>query len=162
MEFTLEQKDAVKAWVAEGCSLAEVQRRIASELGTTMTYMDVRFLVLDLDVAIKEEEEPVAPPAPEAPEVDQAAVADAEPPPPPKPGDPLGGSLSIEIDRVMKPGALASGTVIFSDGVSATWMLDQSGRLAISSSQPDYRPSEADNEAFIKALQDELAKKGGL
>jgi hypothetical protein len=161
MEVSLEQKETIKTWVSEGCSLAELQRRIASELGITMTYMDVRFLVLDLEVAIKEDE-PAAPPEPAVPEEDVAAADDVACQPPPRPEEPLGGKLSLEIDRVMKPGALASGTVTFSDGVTATWMLDQTGRLAISSSLPDYRPSEADNEAFIKALQDELAQKGGL
>ena len=60
----------------------------------------------------------------------------------------------------MRPGALLSGSVCFSDGVTAVWMLDQAGRLAIEPSQPDYHPSEADNAEFVKALQAEIAKKG--
>jgi hypothetical protein len=161
MEFSDDQKEVIKQWVGEGCNLAEIQRRIASEFGTTMTYMDVRFLILDLEVAIVEPEEP----EPE-PEDAPAPVDSAAPPPPPPPaaapapGDPLGGSVSVEMDRLVRPGALVSGSVVFSDGVTATWMLDQTGRLAIDASQPGYRPSEADNAAFVKTLQDEISKKG--
>ena len=79
---------------------------------------------------------------------------------PPPAGNDVDGSVSVEVDRLIKPGAIVSGTVTFSDGVSATWMLDQLGRLAIDPSQPGYRPSDADNEAFVRALQAEIAKKG--
>ena len=163
MEFSEEQKETIKQWVEEGCGLAEIQRRISSELGTSMTYMDVRFLILDLDVAIKEEEdktpEPPPPPMPAAP---AAAPPPTEPEPPaaPPPGDAGAGDVSVELDRLIKPGAIVSGSVTFSDGVTATWMLDQLGRLAIDPSQPGYRPSDADNEAFVRALQAEVAKKG--
>ena len=60
----------------------------------------------------------------------------------------------------MRPGALVSGSVVFSDGVTATWMLDQQGRLGIDPSQPGYRPSDADNEAFVQTLQAEIEKRG--
>ncbi|MBT3191133.1 MAG: hypothetical protein HN341_01115 [Verrucomicrobia bacterium] len=156
MEFSDTQKDVIKQWVGEGCNLAEIQRRIASEFGKTMTYMDVRFLIVDLDVAIEEPEE-------KAPEVDDstATATPASPePPPPAPGDSLGGSVTVEIDRLMRPGALVSGSVVFSDGVTATWMLDQQGRLGIDPSQPGYRPSDADNEAFVQTLQAEIEKRG--
>jgi len=83
-----------------------------------------------------------------------------EPPAPPPPGNAEAANVSVELDRLIKPGAIVSGTVTFSDGVTATWMLDQLGRLAIDPSQPGYRPSDADNEAFVRALQAEVAKKG--
>ncbi len=74
--------------------------------------------------------------------------------------DAVDGAVQVEVDVLMRPGALLSGTVVFSDAVTAVWMLDQSGRLAIDPSQPGYKPSEEDNAAFIKTLQDEIAKKG--
>ena len=53
MEITPEQKEAVALWAKEGLSLAEIQRRLDEEFSLSMTYMDVRFLVddLELDVA---------------------------------------------------------------------------------------------------------------
>jgi len=166
MEFSEEQKETIKQWVEEGCGLAEIQRRISSEFGTSMTYMDVRFLILDLDVAIKEEEDkkpappPPPPPPPPVAEPPAAPMPAPEPPAPPPPGNAEAANVSVELDRLIKPGAIVSGTVTFSDGVTATWMLDQLGRLAIDPSQPGYRPSDADNEAFVRALQAEVAKKG--
>ncbi len=167
MDFSDEQKDKIRQWAGEGCGLAEIQRRIGDELGVTMTYMDVRFLIVDLDVTLEEPEKkkPTPPPPPPAPappaaEPPPGPYADAAPSPLPPADAGMAASVSVDVDRLMKPGALVSGTVVFSDGVKATWMLDQLGRLAIDASEPGYRPSDADNEAFIKALQDEIAKKG--
>jgi hypothetical protein len=161
MDFSDTQKDVIKEWVTEGCGLAEIQRRLASEFGKTMTYMDVRFLILDLDVALEEpEDEPEPTPEMAAADAANGEAAELPPSPPASPESPLGGSVSVEVDRLIRPGALVSGSVTFSDGVSATWMLDQTGRLALDPSQPGYRPSEADNAAFVKALQDEISKRG--
>jgi hypothetical protein len=67
----------------------------------------------------------------------------------------------VEIDRVVRAGAVISGTVVFSDGVRASWALDQSGRLALNAgNQKDYRPSQADAQAFQQAVVKELRKHG--
>ena len=44
---------------SEGLSIADVQRKLREELEVSMTYMDVRFLIDDLDVAVVEEVEEV-------------------------------------------------------------------------------------------------------
>ena len=64
------------------------------------------------------------------------------------------------MDSVVRPGAMISGNVTFSDGKSAGWYLDQMGRLGMAPMEKGYRPSPADVEEFQLALQDELAKKG--
>ncbi|MGA1129787.1 MAG: hypothetical protein ACO3XN_06945, partial [Chthoniobacterales bacterium] len=56
MDLTDEHKKAVAAWIAAGASLSDVQKRLKDELQLAMTYMDVRFLVDDLKLQIKEEE----------------------------------------------------------------------------------------------------------
>ena len=48
MELTVQQKDEVAAWFAAGASLDEIQKRIKSEFGIHMTYLDVRLLVAEL------------------------------------------------------------------------------------------------------------------
>ena len=48
MGITVQQKDAVAAWFAAGASLDEIQKRIKSEFGIHMTYLDVRLLVAEL------------------------------------------------------------------------------------------------------------------
>ena len=67
--------------------------------------------------------------------------------------------VSVEVDKVMRPGALASGTVTFSDGVATQWQLDQFGRLAVTP-KDDHKPSEEDLMAFQQQLQVELRKAG--
>jgi hypothetical protein len=151
MEFSEEQKDIIRGWVKEGCGLSEIQKRLSGELGVTITYMEVRFLVLDLELDIKEDDKPEPPVKADESEASM---------PDPNAGESTPGGVQVEVDVLMRPGALLSGTVVFSDGVTAIWMLDQSGRLGIEPSQADYKPSEEDNAEFIKALQEEIAKKG--
>jgi hypothetical protein len=174
MELNDTQKKALTAWVAEGASISEIQRKLTSEYSLSVTYMDLRLALIDLGLAIKEKA--VKPAAPAAP-----AAVPAPPPPPPaaaagpakkekgrglfnpfakEPEAPAGGSLSLEVDRIMRPGSLVSGSVTFSDGVRATWMLDQMGRLALDAGRPGYRPSDTDVQAFQEALTRELEKQG--
>ena len=75
-------------------------------------------------------------------------------------GMPPGGGVSVKVANVARPGALVSGNVTFSDGNSAEWSLDQTGRLGLSPKQPGYKPSPADLEAFQLELQDALQKLG--
>ena len=156
MEYSEEQKAIIRGWVKEGCGLSEIQKRLSGELGVTITYMEVRFLVLDLELEIKEDEDE----KPEPP-VEVNPENSAQPGMPPSNAEEsMVGGVQVEVDVLMRPGALLSGTVVFSGGVTAVWMLDQAGRLGIEPSQADYKPSEDDNAAFVKALQDEIAKKG--
>lgn len=147
MQLTDTQKAAVAQWVNDGCTLAELQRKINEEFNLSLTFMDVRLLVLDLNLEIK----------------DQATVGGtvdlSKPPPVPTSSaaageSPVPGGVSVSLDRIVKPGAVVSGQVTFSDGVSAEWMLDQMGRLGLSATQPGYRPSQEDLQSF----QEELAK----
>ena len=138
MDLTDEQKQTVSNWVAEGAGLAELQKRLRDELGVSATYMDVRFLVIDLGLELKEEErtEPAPPSSLDAPESTPASgqaapagggLAGAD-------GQPIGGGVSVELDRVTKAGSVVSGSVTFSDGVTATWSIDNFGRLALAPS----------------------------
>ncbi|MDA0576799.1 MAG: hypothetical protein O3B24_01735 [Verrucomicrobia bacterium] len=166
MQLTDEQKKQVTIWVQAGAGLAEVQKRLSEELGISMTYMDVRFLVLDLGLDVKNKvvKAPPAPPAPSpvAPVADgddRGAYPDdmdAEGFPPPGPAS----AVSVELDRVTKPGSMVSGTVTFGDGVTAAWSLDQLGRLALSPSTPGYQPSQSDVQAFQMELRRALERRG--
>ncbi|MFO7726485.1 MAG: hypothetical protein R6V45_13180 [Oceanipulchritudo sp.] len=145
MKLTDEQKAAVAGWLREGASLSEVQKRLESEFEIRMTYMDLRFLVDDLDLEIQSEaptfDEPVSP-----------AVQGGEP------GG--AGGVSVTLDKVSRPDALVSGQVTFSDGQSAQWHLDQMGRLAMNPQQPGYKPTDADLQQFQEKLRDAVEKSG--
>lgn len=171
MELTQEQKQTISQWVREGASLSQVQTRIGSEFGVAMTYMDVRFLVLDLGVSVKDKPapRPIAEPQLDVPTAGEPAdgdwpADDADLLPLPAGDEPAsaagGASVSVSVDRIMKPGSLASGSVTFSDGVKASWSLDRFGRLALDAGRPDYRPGREDLMAFQTELQSTLARQG--
>jgi hypothetical protein len=72
MTLTPEQKQSVSEWVAAGDNLYAVQKKLAEQFKVSMTYMDVRFLVDDLNLELKD-------PAPKA---DASDVSKGLPRPP--------------------------------------------------------------------------------
>jgi hypothetical protein len=48
---------------------------------------------------------------------------------------------------------MVSGTVTFSDGMKALWLIDEMGRPSIDPDQPGYQPSEADLVSFQAELK---------
>jgi hypothetical protein len=160
------QKKQVSEWIAQGLKLSEIQSRLGSELGLSMTYMEVRLLVDDLKLVPKDPEPPKVPVSPltsaagaTAPTEPQDAALPPELEPEPE-AAPLGGSVSVSLDQLARPGALVSGKVTFSDGQRAEWYLDQSGRLGLSPATKGYRPSPPDLQSFQMELQRELEKMG--
>ena len=185
MTLTPEQKQAVASWVAAGDNLSAVQKKLAEQFKLSLTYRDVRFLVDDLNLALKDP----------APKVDTSDVSKTPPPagggvPPPRaekkgmidklrekvglapgaveeddlpPDDlpaPAAGDVAVELDRLMRPGFMVSGSVTFSDGVSGKWALDQQGRLLLETPQKGYQPSPPDVQAFQRQLQVQLQRQG--
>jgi hypothetical protein len=170
MNLDAQQKDKVAAWIQEGLSLSQIQNRLASELGLTLTYMEVRFLLDDLRLRPQDKEPPksaelggVSPTAGVATTSPGGAKAQsprqAAQPTPSQPA-PAEGRVSVTVDQVARPGALVSGQVSFTDGNSAAWYLDQFGRLGLAPKQTGYKPSQPDLMAFQAELQSELAKLG--
>ncbi|HEY5296820.1 MAG TPA: hypothetical protein VIK59_02745 [Verrucomicrobiae bacterium] len=155
MNLTEEQRQRVSAWILEGAKLSEIQNRLLSEFKLKFTYMEVRLLVDDLKLTPKDPEPPkvVAPPA-----ADPAKLT-VEKNPAPEGTLPASG-VSVSVDQIAKPGAIVSGKVTFSDGQTADWILDQTGRLGVVPKQAGYKPSAADVQDFQTALQAEIAKLG--
>ena len=159
MKLDEAQRLAVTKWIADGAKLSEIQNRLAAEFGVKLTYMEARFLVDDLKLTPKDPEPPkvvAPPPAAEKPlattPVPAGEIADA--------AMPVGGKVSVTVDKITKPGAIVSGNVTFSDGQIADWYLDQSGRLGVVPKQTGYKPSAPDVQDFQLALQSEVAKLG--
>ena len=161
------QRQKVVEWIAQGLKLSEIQNRLISELGLTLTYMDVRLLVDDLKLTPKDPE-PVKP-------IESALSASAPPPTAgarspvagagaavPKPAQPAGvpGKVTLSVDQLTRPGAVVSGKVTFSDGSTAVWQIDQTGQLGMIPPLPGYRPPASDVQPFQMALEAELSKLG--
>lgn len=54
MPLTPEQKQTVASWVAAGDNLSVVQKKLADQFKLSLTYRDVRFLVDDLNLELKD------------------------------------------------------------------------------------------------------------
>lgn len=154
MNLNETQQQTVSEWINAGMKLSEVQSRLETEFGLVLTYMEVRFLVDDLKLRLKDPEPPkpaTPPPAEPSPE--------STPLPPVNPA-PAPGQVSVTVDQLARPGTLVSGAVTFSDGMTADWYLDQTGRLGLMPKQPGYKPAPADIQQFQAALEREMAKLG--
>ncbi|MGV3771620.1 MAG: hypothetical protein ACO1QB_01880 [Verrucomicrobiales bacterium] len=170
------QRKKVSEWIDQGLKLSEVQSRISTEFGISLTYMQMRFLMDDLALKPKDLPPPLPVPAasaaqgstpapnlPGTPFPAEGAEADAD-----LPADelmdedfpPTSGSVSVSVDQVTRPGAMVSGKVTFSDQQTAEWYLDQTGRLGIVSKQAGYKPSQQDIMEFQMELQNALGKLG--
>ena len=158
MQLNDTQKDAVRKWVAEGCGLTEIQKRLNDEFKLPVTFLDLRFLVLDLGLVIKEQAKNTS----AGLDLAKATPASTETSDmgPDSPDSGGAGGVAVTLDRIVKPGSVVSGTVRFSDGVSASWMLDQLGRLALDAGKPNYRPSPEDVQAFQMELRNLLQNRG--
>ena len=155
MKLDESQKQKVSGWIEEGLKLSDIQNKIAAEFGERLTYMEVRFLLDDLGVKLKDKEIPPPPAEPAA-----ATPAKMAPAPDLAPDDFTAGKVSVVVDQVTRPGAMVSGKVTFSDGKMADWYLDQMGRLGLASKEKDYKPSQEDIMEFQTELQNELQRQG--
>jgi hypothetical protein len=164
MTLTPEQTKSVSEWVAAGDSLYVIQKKLAEQLKVSMTYMDVRFLVDDLNLTLKDPKPKAdasdVSKAPAKPEPEKKGFLDKAKeklglaPEEPEPEPELPGGVQVTVDRVnLNPHAMATGTVVFSDGVSGKWIVDLQGRPGLTDvSQPGYRPTPADAQAFMQEL----------
>ncbi|MGC6459457.1 MAG: hypothetical protein ACON4R_13940 [Akkermansiaceae bacterium] len=143
-DLSEDQVEAVRGWVAQGARMADVQKKLTEEFGFKVTYMDTRFLALDLELEFaKDEEEKTEDPA--------ASVLVEDPA---MPEFPAGiGEVDATVDQVARPGAMVSGTVTFSDGMKGRWLIDEMGRPSIDPDQAGYQPTEDDLEAFQEKLR---------
>lgn len=153
MKLDETQRQKVAAWIDEGLKISEIQTRLEKELGLRMTYLDVRLLVDELKLVPKDPTPPPTPKPAPAPEAEGELPQQEEEVPPT-------GNVSVEVDQLTRPGALVSGKVTFSDGKSAAWFLDETGRLGISTAEKGYKPTATDVQLFQMELQKQLQKLG--
>lgn len=161
MNLDENQRQRVTAWILQGAKLSEIQSRLAEEFSLRLTYMEVRLLVDDLKLTPKDPE----PPKPSDPVPEPAQVGGRGAPTAKSPGDvasppPVTGNVSVIVDQLTRPGAVVSGKVTFSDGQTADWYLDQTGRLGVVPKQQGYKPSATDVQQFQMALEKEMSRMG--
>lgn len=155
-----EQVVRIRSWAEEGAQLPDIQRRLDSELGVKVTYMEVRFLLGDLGIELKSPEpepEPEKEPGEDSLEdegyfSDEAGADDDEGASP--------GGVKVSFSELVRPGTAASGRVTFANGKTAEWWVDQYGRLGLNPDDREFRPSETDMLEFQRELQRVARQRG--
>ncbi len=135
-KLSSDQVAALRQLAASGATLSDLQRHLKENQGIAITYMDTRFLILDLGIELLEEKSP----EPAAPADDKLTPVAT-------------GKVTVTMDHITLPGAMISGKVTFSDGETAIWMLDANGRPGLDPDTPGYRPSQEDIMAFQTELR---------
>lgn len=144
---TAEQLEMVRQWASLGVDLNGIQKNLAAECGVHMTYMDVRFLLLDHGIEIATAAAPVEEKKPEpAPEPESAPQPAAD------------GKLVVTLDELTLPGTLISGKVAFASGTRGGWQIDQLGRFAWNALEGQPTPEEL--QAFQMELTQILSRGG--
>lgn len=130
----------IKKFMAEqlnnGVSLSEIQKLIVEKFKRKMTFLEVRVMASELENIEWTKQDPVKPePAKEEPTADEDTA----------------GKTVVEVSKLVRPGAAASGSVKFASGASAEWILDQTGRLGLENAQG--KPTPEDLKEFQQELQ---------
>lgn len=164
MNLTEEQKKRVTEWIAGGEGVASVQKRLQEEFSINLTYLETRLLIAELNIT--PQDPPRSPDPADLTAKNESAPAPSQDPEnedfalPEEAAAPGSSKVKVTIDEIVKPGAMISGRVTFSDGKAAEWFVDAMGRMALNPDTPGYRPSESDIMAFQVELS-RLARSQG-
>ncbi len=182
-KISAEQEQFIREQADADATLGDIQNGLRERFEVSLTYMEVRLLLIDLNVVLAEDREPEPEPEPEPQPKPTAAKAAGGPGDPASPeyadGDADGedsypgeydqemegagtggGNVKLSTDLITRPGCLASGKVTFSDGKEGSWYLDGTGRLGIVPPEPGYQPSPQDIPAFQRQLAIEMQRLG--
>lgn len=140
MENIAEIKKFMAEKIAENVSLSDIQTMVNEKFNAHMTFMDIRILASELEVDWRSEAEK-NPPAEEEKAEEKAENTENTP-----------GKTTVELNKIVRPGALASGSVHFASGVYAEWYIDNSGRMGLDK-VTGGKPTEQDIEDFQVEMQ---------
>ncbi len=141
MQSDLEIKKFMAEELEKGLSLSEVQKSVNEKFNLKMTFMDIRILASELENIDWGKNDP---------KVEEKKEEEAK-----KPAEPTG-STTVEISKVVRPGAIAEGKVYFGSGATADWIYDQSGQLGLD--KVVGKPTETDIQEFQVELQKAFSK----
>lgn len=152
-QVNAEQLELVRLWASQGIDLNGIQKNLVTECGLHLTYMEVRFLLLDHGIEIAQAQpEPAPAPAPAPQPAPPAQSAPA--------ADPMTGAAPVKptmsLDDIQIPGTILSGKCEFPSGTKVSWQIDQMGQLNCSQLAGTMTPEE--QQAFVFELRQILSK----
>lgn len=140
-------KQRIATLLQGGHSLAEIQNLLRREDGETITFLDLRLLAAEVegvdwgettaDQHRRQELDPA-----------DGDLATTEP-------AGVDSGTVVEISKLARPGAALSGSVRFTSGVTADWVLDAHGRLGLENAKG--QPSPEDIQDFQQELQRKIS-----
>ncbi len=156
-KLTSDQLELVRRWAAQGVDLNGIQKKLVADCGVHMTYMDVRFLLLDHGIEIataspesaarlETAQDKAAPATPTAQDAPASAAQDA----------PAAAKMQVELDDLQIPGTLLSGKADFPSGIRGAWQIDQMGRFGWS--ELSGTPSPEEMQLFETQLRQLLSR----
>jgi len=134
--------------LSENQSLSEIQKELENDHQLSMTYMELRMLVADLEDV--EWSKPEAPVDLGAEDTTQEVPAEAVE---------LKDEIELNISSIVRPGCVLSGDVTFRSGIKADWYVDQFGRMGMDP-KGEQTPTESELMEFQEALQKQVARRG--
>ncbi len=137
----IERNQLIAKLISDGMSLSDVQKALKDEYNIQMTYMELRLISSDLDVNWEKCDAKAAAAKPKV--IDPNDTVD---------DGGLGGT-QVNVNKVVRPGAVMSGDVTFASGARADWQIDPMGRLALNPIGDSGKPTEADLQEFQMELQ---------
>ena len=149
--LTEEQIAQIRSWAESGDGVPEIQKKLREEFEMRVTYLETRFLLEDLKIELLPTPEPEPKKEDDEEDLSEEEIG-AE--------DDSGNGVKLTVDQVLRPGAIISGKADFGGGQVASWWLDQMGRLGLDASDPDFRPSEEQAQAFQTKLRRVLQESG--
>ncbi len=129
--------------IAEGVSLSDIQKELQSELNITLTYMDLRLLIADLEDLDWKKDEVVVP---KEEEVTSEVTEGPE-------------HVLVTISKIVRPNCSLNGSVSFPSGITGEWYVDQRGGLGLDCKN-DAKPCEEELMAFQQELQRQVTANG--
>lgn len=152
-KINTEQLEMVRLWASQGIDLNGIQKNLVAECGVHLTYMEVRFLLLDHGIEIaRPQEAPKPAPAPQPQAEQPAAPAPA--------AAPMTGAAPVKptmsLDDIQIPGTILSGKCEFPSGTKVAWQIDQMGQL--NCSQLSGTMTQEEQQAFVFELRQILSK----
>ncbi len=162
-----ERKAIVAQLLKQGRTPAEIQEYLRKEKGDSITYMELRLLLSEMEAKLPDQPTKQFEPLKASP-----ITAPAGPPPPapakgkaaPSPaaaGAKARRRTTVSIDEAPPPGAMLSGRVTFGSGAKAYWVLDESGRIGLDPELGTGRPDQQDMQEFQTELRRLLEQAQG-
>lgn len=143
----------VRLWASQGIDLNGIQKNLVAECGVHLTYMEVRFLLLDHGIEIARQQEAPKPAPTPQPQAEQPAA-------PAPAADPMTGAAPVKptmsLDDIQIPGTILSGKCEFPSGTKVAWQIDQMGQL--NCSQLSGTMTQEEQQAFVFELRQILSK----